>query len=187
MSTERRIEELKAFILGEHERLLEHQLAQVAESPIEKLMLLALIAHGWVVVPDLGRHNEAADAVRRAFGLSLREAPLRQTYFTRYDSDHVLAPQFVVSRGGRSMRLDLAFIALPDADAGPKRIAVELDGHDFHERTKEQASRDKARDRLLTVGGWSVLRYTGSDVYARAEQIADELFWICAGVDPTND
>lgn len=44
-------------------------------------------------------------------------------------------------------------------------MIVEVDGHDFHERTKEQASSDKARDRDLQALGYPVYRYTGSDVW----------------------
>lgn len=44
-------------------------------------------------------------------------------------------------------------------------LAVEVDGHDFHERTKEQAQRDKARDRALLLAGYPVIRFTGSEVY----------------------
>lgn len=44
-------------------------------------------------------------------------------------------------------------------------VAVELDGHDFHERTKEQASRDKSRDRDLVKAGLRVMRFTGSEVW----------------------
>jgi very-short-patch-repair endonuclease len=44
-------------------------------------------------------------------------------------------------------------------------FAIELDGHDFHERTKAQASRDKAKDRGLVRLGFKVIRYTGSDVF----------------------
>jgi hypothetical protein len=44
-------------------------------------------------------------------------------------------------------------------------VAVELDGHDYHERTKEQAQRDKARDRLFQQLGFKVFRYTGSEVW----------------------
>lgn len=44
-------------------------------------------------------------------------------------------------------------------------IAVECDGHDFHERTKEQAARDKARDRALTAAGFRVMRFTGSEIH----------------------
>jgi very-short-patch-repair endonuclease len=51
---------------------------------------------------------------------------------------------------------------------GTVRVAVECDGHDFHEKTKEQAARDKARDRYLTINGWHVLRFTGSEIHADA-------------------
>lgn len=45
------------------------------------------------------------------------------------------------------------------------RLAIELDGHEFHERTKEQAARDKSRDRKLTELGYRVVRFTGSEVW----------------------
>lgn len=44
------------------------------------------------------------------------------------------------------------------------RIAVECDGHNFHERTPEQALRDRKRDRELTLAGWKPLRFTGREI-----------------------
>lgn len=44
-------------------------------------------------------------------------------------------------------------------------IIVELDGHDFHEKTKEQAKKDKERDRNLMKVGNLVIHFTGSEVY----------------------
>jgi very-short-patch-repair endonuclease len=44
------------------------------------------------------------------------------------------------------------------------RVVVECDGHDFHERTKEQAKRDKRRDRDLQKLGYEVFRFTGSEL-----------------------
>jgi len=46
-----------------------------------------------------------------------------------------------------------------------RQLAVECDGHDFHDRTKAQASRDRARDRALQSFGIPVFRYTGSDIW----------------------
>ena len=46
-----------------------------------------------------------------------------------------------------------------------KKLAVELDGHDFHEKTKEQASKDKKKDRTLVSNGYTVIRFSGSDVW----------------------
>jgi very-short-patch-repair endonuclease len=50
--------------------------------------------------------------------------------------------------------------------SGVKHYAVvECDGHDFHERTKEQAARDRSRDRRLQEAGFRVFRFTGSELY----------------------
>lgn len=46
-----------------------------------------------------------------------------------------------------------------------KKLIVECDGHDFHERTKEQAMRDRARDRSAQAAGYQILRFTGAEIY----------------------
>jgi very-short-patch-repair endonuclease len=46
-----------------------------------------------------------------------------------------------------------------------RKLVVECDGHDFHERTKEQAEHDKKRDRKLTELGYTVLRFTGREIW----------------------
>ena len=59
-------------------------------------------------------------------------------------------------------------------------MVIECDGHNFHERTKEQASSDKERDRTLQKFGLLVFRYTGSDiwgdVFGCAHEALDTLF-----------
>lgn len=54
-------------------------------------------------------------------------------------------------------------------------IAVECDGHDFHERTKQQAAHDKRRDRVMTAGGLRVLRFTGSEIFKDAGACATQV------------
>jgi very-short-patch-repair endonuclease len=44
-------------------------------------------------------------------------------------------------------------------------LAVECDGHEFHEKTKAQAARDRARDRALLLRGIPSMRFTGSEVW----------------------
>ena len=44
-------------------------------------------------------------------------------------------------------------------------VVIECDGHQFHERTKEQAARDRARDRAMTLSGFKVMRFTGSELH----------------------
>ncbi len=45
------------------------------------------------------------------------------------------------------------------------RVVIECDGHAYHERTKAQAKKDRARDRDLQAMGYMVLRYTGSEIF----------------------
>lgn len=45
------------------------------------------------------------------------------------------------------------------------QTVIECDGHDFHERTKEQAQKDKERDRTLQAAGFRVFRFTGSEIW----------------------
>ena len=57
-------------------------------------------------------------------------------------------------------------------------LIVECDGHDFHERTKEQATRDRSRDRQIMLDNkMEIMRFTGSEIWrdpwSCAEQITD--------------
>jgi very-short-patch-repair endonuclease len=55
------------------------------------------------------------------------------------------------------------------------RIVVECDGHEWHERTKWQASRDKRRDRTLQRHGYLVFRFTGSDIFNDCQACAHDV------------
>jgi len=55
------------------------------------------------------------------------------------------------------------------------KIVVECDGHDFHERTKEQAERDRKRDRKLQSEGYFVMRFTGSELHRDPMECVHEL------------
>ena len=55
------------------------------------------------------------------------------------------------------------------------KLCVYTDGHTYHERTEEQAQRDKRIDRKLQELGFKVLRYTGKDLNESADKIVDEI------------
>jgi very-short-patch-repair endonuclease len=70
----------------------------------------------------------------------------------------VIAPQYQIGH-----RVDFAIFVNVIANEEIK-IAIECDGH-FHEKTKEQAARDKRRNRHLEIAGWRPLRFTGSEIW----------------------
>ena len=55
---------------------------------------------------------------------------------------------------------------------------IEIDGHQWHEKTKEQAKADKERERMFLKSGFIPVRFTGSEVYHNAKKCIDELFEI---------
>lgn len=50
-------------------------------------------------------------------------------------------------------------------NTGPVLVAVECDGHEFHEKTKEQAARDKERGNFFEGQNIPILRYSGSTIW----------------------
>jgi very-short-patch-repair endonuclease len=70
----------------------------------------------------------------------------------------VIWPQYVIG----PYRVDFALFRNPDA---PRlKIAIEIDGHDSH-KTKAQRDYDSERERYLQRNGWTVVRFTGVQVY----------------------
>ncbi len=82
---------------------------------------------------------------------------------------HGLEPpvrQHVVSIGGRSFRIDLCY---PD-----HRLAIESDGFTDH-GLRSAFEDDRARQNLLVLAGWRVLRFTWRQICARPDWVADQV------------
>jgi len=103
-------------------------------------------------------------AVRHAFSPNIFDSPLEQMFYELAFLDLHIYPQHTVGK----YRLDFA---IPD-----KRIAIELDGHEYH-KTKYQRTHDAKRDRWLYGQGWRVLRFTGTEIHQNLDRCIDE---ICA-------
>lgn len=54
-------------------------------------------------------------------------------------------------------------------------LVVECDGHDFHEKTKQQSQKDKQRDRNFQISGYPVMRFTGSEIYKNPDKCCEEI------------
>lgn len=95
-----------------------------------------------------------------------------------------LTPQHETSAGsGKSYRLDFA-VRPEDVDEWRESnergicfpdIAVEIDGHEWHERTKEQVASRNRRDRALQSVGWKVFHFSGSEVVRRPLECVTEV------------
>lgn len=87
-----------------------------------------------------------------------------------------ILPQWKITDGERKYIVDFYFDC--ESINGELHLVVECDGHDFHEKTKEQAKKDKSRDRDLLKLGYQVIRFTGSEIWNNPDKCAKETFEI---------
>lgn len=116
----------------------------------------------------------------QANNLRMCESPLEAAFLAWWmalslhpevNGKFLIASQRTVDIRGSKYRLD--FVVRPDADgftfqeiAGTEfepKVCVELDGHDFHEKTKEQVEYRNLRDRDLQFDNWRVFHVSGSE------------------------
>ena len=138
--------------------LMQH-VGEACESPIERVLLAALIADRCSYGCQVGWMPRLPEDLDKGFGHGF-DYGVAQAQIGIYRVDFVIA-----SHRGRS----------------PRRVVIECDGHDFHEKTKEQAARDKQRDRYLQRMGFKVLRFTGSEIWRDAAKCAAEVFEVLDG------
>lgn len=143
--------EVRLRFLEEYESLRD-----MCESPIEELLLAGLFAEG------------SNCEINLQFMMSSN--PPAEPYF--YNAAFFY---FQVPIGKYRVDMLVVDATRPPSEAKPRLMVIECDGHDFHERTKEQARRDKQRDRFFQSKGIKVLRFTGSEIWASPEDCAAEI------------
>ena len=105
----------------------------------------------------------------------------------------VLEPQYEIKTGDKKYYLDFAFIAdevegMISVKNPNYKLAIECDGHDFHERTKEQVAHDNEREYDLKMQGFDVLRFSGSQIYNHPFRCAAQtLEYILKKIGESND
>lgn len=60
-------------------------------------------------------------------------------------------------------------------DVIQKDIVVECDGHEFHQKTKEQVKHDNEREMQIKLAGYDVLRFSGSQIYEDPIKCANDI------------
>lgn len=134
------------------------------ESPIEAVLLF-----WWVSYQHLIDSTGATDDGPYAWSLLPQQEVVVNGAVYRLDFE-------IVPRSSeRAERLRASGFDLP-------RMAAELDGHEFHERTKEQVAYRNARDRALQNAGWRVLHFSGSEIARDPIDCLHELLDVVLGI-----
>lgn len=93
------------------------------------------------------------------------ESPIERRFFLACQNRLSVIPQYQIG----NYRIDFA---LPE-----QRVAIELDGHEYH-KTKEQRTNDASRERYLQKHGWQVIRFTGSEIYKDVQRCIQDVLEI---------
>ena len=56
-----------------------------------------------------------------------------------------------------------------------KSFIIECDGHEFHQKTKEQVERDNTRMRDLQKQGYEVIKFSGTEIWHRPYKCASDI------------
>lgn len=126
--------------------------------------------------PIEGRMFDALCAAAERRRVLLQE-PLEDIVFHGCIREHERSAWLTRNKAIASYRIDILI-------GGENwKLAVECDGHDFHDRTKQQAAYDRARDRELVLLGVTTIRFTGSEIAHSVERCADEAIRVLEYLD----
>jgi hypothetical protein len=122
---------------------------EACESPIERQFALGFfLVEGWTAVP-FGKKSIKITSPNPELSI-------------------VVVPQSEWSdaKGVVIWRVDFA-LQVECAEGVFYKLAVEIDGHEWHERTKDQVRRDRERERALlsSTGLNALIRFSGSEVF----------------------
>lgn len=126
------------------------------------------------------KYSRACNGLLRHYASLRFDSPLEVLFWTWWEAvcaaddslnDIVqLQPQAEVTVGQKLFRVDFVVQAIqPEIALAPEwvSIAVEVDGHGFHERTREQVMYRDQRDRALQSAGWRVFHFSFGEFTAR--------------------
>lgn len=140
------------------------ELAQFCESPIE-VRLVEALAEAFTGLEEAGMILD---------GL----APCAYEAYRNLSAGHAAAyliPQAEIEGADLTddWRVRVDFLLVCGRRASYRRVfAIECDGHEWHEKTKEQVARDKLRDRRLILDRIIPIRFSGSEIHRDADACA---------------
>ena len=120
--------------------------------------------------------------IEQAMALEMERIGLfNSRYFTAGEIDIVsIDKQVVLQVNEKKYRVDFLIPVVYHIKQGNfgKLFVVECDGHDYHEKTKEQVAKNNQRERDLKSAGYEVVRFSGSEIYKSPHKCIKDLLRI---------
>ena len=125
-----------------------------------------------ILVGCLTMIKDCESPIERMLGVGLYNA---QTYWESLADNRAINiySQMDIVCGKKIYRVDFQINAI--VNGKEKILIVECDGHEFHEKTKAQAIKDRQRERDLIKNGYIVARFTGSEIFNNLYKCVNEI------------
>lgn len=142
-------------------------------------------------VPTTPKEKKPETVERDSQAASLaRQALDKRNRGSARDPQHVLAEAVRLTIGQRHA---IALDHRPLTDQGSRfevdvalpelRIAIEVDGWQYHGRFKKGFHRDRKKDRMLTLAGWRTLRFTYREIMGAIGEVLNGIEALIALVE----
>lgn len=114
--------------------------------------------------------------IEQILALSMNES-WQLNHLDRHSIDLVaIEPQSEFICNEKTYRVDFCLVVFDYLTKDGYAFIVECDGHDFHEKTKEQVKIRNDRDRNLTANGNKIIHFSGSEIFKNAPKCADDIY-----------
>ena len=163
---------------------------------VQKQLEMAADAHGQSAASRFFKHTSGC--LRHLRSLQF-DSPLEVTFWIWWHAVEAsyawltptvtLQHQHEIDVNGERFRLDFFVDIEPELASQLRRaglswplIAVEVDGHEFHERTREQVACRDRRDRALQQAQWKVFHFSYAEFTNRPEACVREVWEFVANI-----
>jgi very-short-patch-repair endonuclease len=122
--------------------------------------------------------KDCESPIERMLGVGLYNT---QSYWETLADNRALNifPQMDITCGKKIYRVDFEINTI--VNGKEKSVVIECDGHEFHEKTKQQAIKNRQRERDLIKIGYTVVRFTGSEIFNNLYKCINEIREILFG------
>jgi len=155
-------EQIEIYVEGQRQTLI--KFLERCESPLERLFALTMVA------PAVGSNY---------FWLQAEPCEAGWLHGEVIGAEHIeyrIEANPTIEANGHKYRPDFLFsFYIPLCYEAAFRFGVEIDGHDFHEKTKSQAEHDNQRDRALLAVDLRLLRFTGREIAFNLRKVCHEI------------
>ena len=138
-------------------------------------MLAMIIAN-----PPWAFADECQSPIEKILIVAFELCQLERNHNGNLKLTYSMLSQYEIHANGKTYYADFVIDPSSEEDDDGRRfkrfpLVIECDGHEFHEKTKEQVIHDNERDFNIKSAGYDILHFSGSQIYNEPWKCANQI------------